>query len=144
MSGRVFIDASAWVAIANRKDRNHKGAVRIFRRLLDSSTRLIATTWTTYEALTIVKSRLGFSQAERLWERIKARAVVDLIWIDEQIERNALELFWDYKDKNWGVVDCSSLVVMKAVGCRQAFAYDGHFVEAGLQFGFNVLNDLKP
>ena len=101
MSQPVFVDASAWVAIANRKDRNHKEAVQIFRRLLSSSTRLIATTWTAYEALTIVKSRLGFSQAERLWARIKSRSVVDLIRIDDQIDSDALELFWRHKDKTW-------------------------------------------
>src|SRR5207245_2098174 len=60
MSQPVFVDASAWVAVTNRKDRNHKEAVQIFRRLLSSSARLVATTWTAYEALTIVKSRLGF------------------------------------------------------------------------------------
>ncbi len=97
------MDASAWVAITNRKDRNHQEAVQIFRRLLESSTLLITTTWTSYEALTIVKSRLGYSQAERLWDRVKSRAVVDLIWIDEHIERESLKVFWHYKDKTWGV-----------------------------------------
>ena len=61
----VFIDASAWVAITNRKDRNHRLAVVIFHRLLGSSTRLVATNWTIYEALTIVKSRLGITQARK-------------------------------------------------------------------------------
>ncbi len=42
MSQPVFVDASAWVAITNRKDANHKKSVQIFRRLLGSSTRLIA------------------------------------------------------------------------------------------------------
>ena len=139
MSQPILVDASAWVAIANRKDRNHREAVQIFRRLLRSSTRLVATTWTAYEAVTIVKSRLGFRQAERLWARIESRAVVDLIWIDRQIERDALKLFWRYKDKKWGVVDCSSLIVMEAVGCRQAFAYDGHFIEASRQYGFAIV-----
>jgi len=139
MSPAVFVDASAWVAITNRKDRKHKEAVQIYRRLLESPTLLITTTWTTYEALTIVKSRLGFSQAERLWDRIKSRAVVDLVWIDERIEERALELFWRYKDKEWGVVDCANLVVMEAIGCRQAFAYDAHFTEASRQFGFTVV-----
>jgi uncharacterized protein len=93
----------------------------------------------TYEALTIVKSRLGFSQAERLWERISSRSVVDLIRIDEQSERGALEIFWRYKDKKWGVVDCVGLVVMQSLDCRHAFAYDGHSVEASRQFGFSVV-----
>jgi len=135
----VFIDASAWVAITNRKDRNHRLAVLIFRRLLGSSTRLVATNWTIYEALTIVKSRLGINQAEWLWDRLSARSVVDVIRIDESIERAGLELFWKYRDKAWGVVDCSSLVVMDALGCRHGFAYDKHFVEASRQFGFTLV-----
>ena len=139
MSPPVFLDASAWVAVTNRKDQNHNESVQIYRRLLGSSTRLITTTWTAYEALTIVKSRLGFSQAERLWDRIKSRAVVDLVRIDQRIEKSALELFWRYEDKTWGVVDCSSLIVMKAIGCRQAFAYDTHFIEASRQFGFAIV-----
>ena len=64
---------------------------------------------------------------------------MELVAIDEGIEREALELFWRFQDKTWGVVDCSSLVVMEAVGSRSAFAYDEHFVEASRQFGFNVV-----
>lgn len=139
MSQPVFVDASGWVAIINRKDQNHNESVQIYRRLLAASTVLVTTTWTACEALTIVKSRLGFSQAERLWDRIRSRAVVDLVWIDEKYERETLQLFWHYKDKKWGVVDCSSLVVMNAVSCRRAFAYDSHFIEASRQFGFAIV-----
>jgi hypothetical protein len=92
MSEPVFVDASAWVAITNRKDRNRGEAVRIFQRLLRTSTAMVTTNWTAYEALTIVKSRLGFSQAERLWERITSRSVVELVAVDEPIERDALKL----------------------------------------------------
>jgi predicted nucleic acid-binding protein len=139
MSEPVFVDASAWVAITNRRDRNHGEATKIFQRLLRSSTALVTTNWTADEALTIVKSRLGYSQAERLWRRMTSRAIVELVAVDEQIEGEALELFWRYQDKTWGVVDCSSLVVMQAVGSRSAFAYDAHCVEASRQYGFGVV-----
>lgn len=139
MEQPVFVDASAWVAILNGKDRYHDEAVRIYRRLLQSLTPLITSTWTAYEALTIVKTRLGYTQAERLWEIIQRPSVVDLVKIDEHVEAEALELFWEYKDKDWGVVDCSSLVVMEETGCRQAFAYDRHFVEASQQYGFALV-----
>ncbi len=100
---------------------------------------LITSTWTAYEALTIVKTRLGYNQAERLWERIQRPSVVDLVTVDERIEAEALELFWEYKDKDWGVVDCASLVVMDGTDCRQAFAFDRHFVEASQQYGFSLV-----
>ena len=141
MSEPVFLDASAWIAITNRKDRYHNEALRVYRRLLRSPVSLITTTWTAYEALTIVKTRLGYGQAERLWERIQRPSIVDLIMVDDKVEAEALELFWEYKDKDWGVVDCSSLVVMERTGCRQAFAFDRHFVEASQQYGFSLVRE---
>ncbi len=141
MSETVFVDASAWVAITNGKDRFHEDALRVFHRLLQSKTPLITSTWTAYEALTIVKTRLGYGQAERLWERMLRPSVVELAAVDERIEAEALELFWQYKDKDWGVVDCASLVVMDEGGCNQAFAFDRHFVQASQQYGFSLVKE---
>ncbi len=139
MNEPVFVDASAWVAITNKRDRHHNEALRVYGGLLRSVVPLITSTWTAYEALTIVKTRLGYNQAERLWERIQRPSVVDLVTVDERIEAEALELFWEYKDKDWGVVDCASLVVMDGTDCRQAFAFDRHFVEASQQYGFSLI-----
>ena len=83
MSETVFVDASAWVALTNGKDRFHEDALRAFRD----------------------------------------------------------ELFWQYKDKDWGVVDCASLVVMDEGGCNQAFAFDRHFMEASQQYGFSLVKE---
>ena len=95
MSEPVFVDASAWVAITNTKDSYHTAAMNVYRRLLQSAVPLITSTWTAYEALTIVKTKLGYSQAERLWRRIQRPSVVDLVAVGERIEAEALELFWE-------------------------------------------------
>lgn len=141
MSEPVFVDASAWVAITNTKDRYHTEAISAYRRLLQSAVPLITSTWTAYEALTIVKTKLGYIQAERLWRRIQRPSVVDLVAVDEAIEAAALAMFWDYQDKDWGVVDCASIVVMEGTGCRRAFAFDRHFVEASQQYGFSLVKE---
>jgi predicted nucleic acid-binding protein len=141
MSEPVFVDASGWVAITNTKDSHHAEAMSVYRRLLQSAVPLITSTWTAYEALTIVKTKLGYSQAERLWQRIQRPSVVALVAVDERIEAEALEFFWKYKDKDWGVVDCASLVTMDGTGCRRAFAFDRHFVEASRQYGFSLVKE---
>jgi len=141
MSEPVFVDASAWVAITNTKDRYYAEAGSVYRRLLHSAVPLVTSTWTAYEALTIVKTKLGYSQAERLWRRIQRLSVVELVTVDERIEAEALEIFWRYKDKDWGVVDCASIVVMDGTDCRQAFAFDRHFTEASQQYGFSLVKD---
>ena len=141
MNESVFVDASAWIAIINGRDRYHSDALRVYRRLLRSAVPLMTTTWTAYEALTIVKARLGYNQAEMLWQRMQRPSVVDLVAVDESIEAEALELFWEYEDKDWGVVDCASLVVMDGCGCHQAFAFDRHFTEASQQYGFSLVKE---
>ena len=122
----------------HKTDRFHDEALRVYHRLLRSQTPLITSTWTGYEALTIVKTKLGYNQAEKLWERMLRPSVVTLIKVDERIEAEGLQLFWSYQDKDWGVVDCASLRVMEETGCRKAFAYDRHFIEASTQFGFSL------
>jgi predicted nucleic acid-binding protein len=92
MSEAVFVDAFAGIAITNRKDRDRREAVRIFRRLLSTPTALLTTNWTAYEALTIIKSRLGFNQAERLWQRIRTRAVVELVALTNKLK----ETLWNF------------------------------------------------
>ncbi len=139
MNEPVFVDASAWVAIANRSDRYHADGIRAYQTLLRAETPLITSTWTAYEALSIVKTKLGYHQAGRLWERICRPSVVSLIKINERVESEALQLFWRYRDKSWGVVDCSSLRLMEETGCRQAFAFDRHFSEASKQYGFTLV-----
>ena len=135
----VFVDASAWVAFFNRRDANQVEARETMARLLRTGAPLVTSTWTTYEAISIVRSKLGYGRARRLWQMANDRRIVMMIRIDPGIESGALKLFWRYRDKEWGVVDCASLVIMERVGCKAAFAYDRHFVEASRQRGFSVL-----
>jgi uncharacterized protein len=87
----------------------------------------------------MLKSRGGPDLASLLWELIVADEAVMLSEVTPEIERQALDLFFGYRDKTWGVVDCASLVVMEELGCRQVIAFDRHFVEASRQRGFEVL-----
>lgn len=135
----VFVDASAWLAFFNRRDAHHIEARAHLTRLLRSDAPLAASTWTTYEAITIARSKLGYDRARRLWRLVNDRRIISMIRVDPTIEAAALKLFWRYRDKDWGVVDCASLVIMDRLGCRTAFAYDRHFVEASKQRGFAVL-----
>lgn len=135
----VFIDASAWVAFFNRRDDHQTEARETMARLLRSGTALATSTWTTYEAITIVRSKLGYGRARRLWQMANNRRIVTMIRVDPGIESAALKLFWRYRDKEWGVVDCASLVIIERIGCKTVFGYDRHFVEASRQRGFTVL-----
>jgi len=129
----VFVDASAWVAIINRRDAHHEAARDVYRRLLTERAPLFTTNWTAYEALSILKGRVGHDTAEKLWQVLCDIRLVRLIRVGRTLEEQGLKMFFNYRDKTWGVVDCASLALMKLLGCRCAFAFDAHFREAGRQ-----------
>ncbi len=136
MKERVFVDASAWISIVYRKDKYHQEAKAIYQRLLDSDVLLMVTNWVAYEALSFLKSRVGYAPALSLYEVLTDK---ELVWWEDvtpDIEGKAVEIFWRYEDKTWGIVDCASLIVMEIMGCQYAFGFDHHFVEAAEQYGF--------
>lgn len=137
--GPVFFDASGWIAIINLDDRNHAAAEAIYRELLADKVRIVTTNWTVYEALSIIKDKIGYREATALWEVVETVPLVRMVKITDDIEEAGLDLFFRYRDKTWGVVDYTSLIVMELIGCFQALAFDRHFIEAGTQRGFQVI-----
>jgi len=139
MSQPTFVDASAWIAFINCRDVHHRSAAQIYRSLITQDAPLIVTNWVAYEALSFVRGRLGYAAARALNEILFDR---ELVWwesVTSEIEAEALRVFWQYDDKDWGIVDCSSFVIMRLLNCQQAFGYDYHFVEAARQSGFKLL-----
>jgi predicted nucleic acid-binding protein len=135
----VLVDASAWVAASDRRDRHHERARSLLEACFARRIWLVTTNWTAYEALSLLKSRAGWDVASDLWALLTDRRSVVLVRITEDFEARAVDLFLSYRDKTWGVVDCASLVVMEDFGCRQALSFDRHFVEASRHRGFELL-----
>jgi predicted nucleic acid-binding protein len=135
----IFVDAPAWIASANKHDQNHELAEPLIAECLEHRVQLVTTNWTTFAALSLLKSRAGRRVALSLWDLFSDELGVELIRVNEEIEIRALELFFAIQDKTWGVVDCASLVVMEDLGCRYAIGFDRHFVEASRQRGFQLL-----
>ena len=135
----VFVDASGWIAIVSADDRNHKSAKLAYQKIVTQKTRIITTNWTLYEALSIIKDRIGHSQALSLWDLVRRFPLISLVKVTDDIETAGVGLFFRYTDKTCGVVDCTSLIVMEKTGCFKALAYDRHFKEASLQRGFEII-----
>jgi predicted nucleic acid-binding protein len=138
----LFVDASAWIGASNRRDQHHEQARALLEECFARRVRLVTTTWVAYEALSVIKSRVGAEAASALWSLLTDRSSVTLIRVNDDYEARGLDLFFSYRDKSWGVVDCTSLIAMEDLGCRQAFGFDRHFTEATRQRGFEVLPEL--
>lgn len=64
-------------------------------------------------------------------DTIKSASWVDIVHIDQTLDREAWTLLKERKDKNWSLVDCTSFVVMRQSDIVKAFTADHHFEQEG-------------
>lgn len=130
MDRRVFIDTSAFYALADSGDVNHERAVKLYDDLLKKKCRFILSDMVFAETVTLIRRRLGYRASLIYSDTIKEGNVTGLfkmIFVTEGIFRKSLELFFQLKDRKISFVDATSLTLIKEKGIRKAFAFDMHF-----------------
>ena len=129
----VFLDTSFAIALSSVSDKNHLKAVQIANQLEKNQNRLVTTQAILLEignALSKKKYRLA---AIQLLESLAADPNVEIIELTNQLYTEAFELFKNRRDKEWGLVDCISFIVMQNRGITDALTADRHFSQAGLR-----------
>ena len=125
----VFADANYWIGLFNPNDELHDAAVRASQAL--GRARIV----TSEMVLAEVLNGLGKFQALRG----RTAAAIDAIMSDPNTEvepqssilfREALVLYRLHQDKEWGLTDCASFVIMRHRGLREALTFDHHFEQA--------------
>lgn len=130
----IFVDSSAFLALLDKDDENHKKAVSILKKLSKKRVSLFTTNFVRAEAHALILSVLGADSARRFLEELERSSVL-ILPADETDEKKAREIIFKYQDKDFSLVDTISFAVMERVGARTAFAFDKHFV----QYGWEVL-----
>jgi uncharacterized protein len=128
-----FLDANGLIGWSNPRDQWHKASVEAHRRL-PQGTRLV----TTYEVLTEYLSHFAAfgpylrEQSARTVRSILAnpqfRIIEDPV---REIFFHGLELYERRRDKQYSLVDCISMVVMRSEGITDVLTNDRHFEQEG-------------
>ena len=129
----VFLDTSFAIALSSVSDKNHIKAVQIADQLEKNQTRLVTTQAILLEignALAKTKYRLA---AIKLIESLEIDPNVKVVKLTDQLYTEAFDLFKNRRDKEWGLVDCISFVVMQNRGITEALTADRHFSQAGFR-----------
>jgi hypothetical protein len=129
----VFLDTSGVIALLHARDPHHDKA----RRTATSLTDLGRPRLTTLAVL--VELGDGFARKKRwnLFDQFLAAAVADplltIVPVDLRLLQKARDLRNARADKDWGLTDCLSFVVMTELGLEEAFSADHHFRQAGFR-----------
>lgn len=131
-----FVDTWYFVALANPFDQSFSAAERLRRGL--RSRPLVTHDGVFIEVLNFFSAH-GTSSRQRaaLMVRRAAMECEVVLPVDRALFRSALSLYEARPDKEYSLVDCMSMVVMRARGITHVLTNDHHF----RQEGFTVLSD---
>ncbi len=127
----IFADSCYWIALLNPKDELHELAKRVSGEL--GQYKIVTTEMVLVEFLNGL-SRYApplRTQVSETVKRLQSSPNVEIIPQTCLQFRDALEHYGTHSDKEWGVTDCASFLVMKSKGISEALTHDHHFSQAG-------------
>jgi hypothetical protein len=128
---KVFVDTSAWIALLNINDTLHIRAEEVKIRLQEQRVRLITTNFVLIEvADALCKPSLRRKTIEFI-DFLRQVRNLEIIPVSESLLQAGWLLYSQRLDKDWGLTDCISFVVMIQENITEAFTSDRHFVQAG-------------
>jgi predicted nucleic acid-binding protein len=128
----VFVDTGAFVALRNRAEREHEAAREVLSRLVSERALLLTSNYVFSETYTALLVRVGRDEAIRWGRRFRAGEAIEMVRIDEPVERDAWSILESHADKRWSHVDATTFALMERERITEAFAFDHHFAQRGL------------
>lgn len=127
----IFVDSSAWIALADGDDLHHKEAALNYPFIFKKHKTLITSNLVIAETYIVLLRELGHKAPIQFLEGIKASPRILKIYSNENYETEAEGILAKYRDQDFSYTDAVSFVIMKRQKMSKAFCFDKHFVAAG-------------
>jgi len=127
----VFADAGYWIALFNPRDQLHTKAITVSNTLhgrpIVTSQMVLTEFLNHYAAL----GQLFRQRAVQVVRSLQDDPDVEIVPQTEAQFAAALTLYAQRPDKEWGLTDCASFLILHERGITEALAHDDHFYQAG-------------
>ena len=133
-SSSIFVDTSGWGCYLDAHERSHAEAVTILQAAARQRRRLVTTNYVITELVVLLSGHLHFPRQNVLKavDALKTTALLDILYVDQSLDDEAWALLKARPDKEWSLVDATSIVIMTQRGMTEALTTDHHFSQAGL------------
>lgn len=133
----LFVDSAYVIALINKRDQYHPQAMILARRYHDRP--LVISEGV---LLKIGNALAGHfrAQAAQIIEQFLESSQVEVVFTTPQLLASAISMYKQMSDKQWGLVDCISFVIMGERGIGEALTPDHHFTQAGFQALFTKVH----
>ena len=129
----VFLDASYAIAPSSVKDQYHQQAVMLSEKLETEEVRLLTTRAVILEIGNALSKQRCRSAAIELLTSLAEDPTVEVVPLSEELFKRGFRFYQSRQDKEWGITDCISFVVMQERGLTEALTTDEHFLQAGFR-----------
>jgi predicted nucleic acid-binding protein len=133
VADELFLDASYAIALAASSDQLHSRALELADEIERQSRRLVTTRAVLLEIGNALSKQRYRDAAVDLLSSLESDPMVEVVPMTSDLYGQAFDLFRNRPDKEWGLTDCASFVVMRARGMTDALTSDDHFEQAGFQ-----------
>ena len=125
---RAFLDTSYLLALLLRKDEHHGAALRCQEQYQGE---LVTTEYVLVEFHDALSQATLRPLAVSVADWLLSDPSVAVVRASEELFDRGRELFRSRPDKDWGLTDCISFIVMQDQSLRDALTADHHFEQAG-------------
>jgi predicted nucleic acid-binding protein len=126
-----LVDTSGFYALLVKRDAGHGAAGQILRKAAAARRRFVTTDYVLDETATLLKVRGLGHLLEPFFQRISESESCRVERVDEDVFARAQRFFLKHRDQPYSFTDCTSFVVMRALGIKRALTKDAHFRRAG-------------
>ena len=124
----MLIDTSGFLCLYDSREPLHEKALEFY----DSTKIRLTTSYILAEYTALAQVRgISRKQIIEFSDQILADDEIRIIWIDENLHRQAVELMKNRSDKNYSLCDATSFVVMNENQISEALTTDKHFEQEG-------------
>lgn len=128
---RILLDTAYVQALLSKRDGYHLAATRLFPRI--QRAREVVVTEAVLTEIGNALSSIDRSAATRFIRSCYEHGNIVVVPVDTVLFRKGLDRYAERDDKEWGITDCISFVVMEQRSLVLAATADHHFVQAGFR-----------
>ncbi|OGX37913.1 MAG: hypothetical protein A3C53_05890 [Omnitrophica WOR_2 bacterium RIFCSPHIGHO2_02_FULL_68_15] len=127
---RLFVDSSAFIALADDTDRDHRAANGC-SETWPVEIQLHASNYIVAETITRLRRTVGHRAALQWAKAARGNPQITWHYADDETDREALRVFERYHDHPLSFVDCTTVVWLQRLHLDRIFTFDHDFQRLG-------------
>ena len=130
---KLFIDTAYLIALLSPTDELHVKATQLSEWIVADDISLVTTRAVLLEVGNALSKQRSRRMAAGFLRLLEQNDAIEIVPMTDDLYFKALSLFESRMDKEWGLVDCVSCIVMRERKIERVLTADKHFQQMGFQ-----------